>query len=154
MSKMPGGCGPDRPYLVASPGQTEEMIVLNVAHQLHLVTAGEGVIPIDFFFFKDTAPPRNLPFSPPRRSSDLGPAPPKATRASPLGSIPRVTVSSSTALAWLCAESSRMPAAARSRSSPRSSAMRSTPCFDRRSEEHTSELQSQSNLVCSLLLEK
>src|SRR2546427_7298241 len=27
-------------------------------------------------------------------------------------------------------------------------------CFDRRSEEHTSELQSQSNLVCRLLLEK
>src|SRR2546430_10378585 len=28
------------------------------------------------------------------------------------------------------------------------------PCFPRRSEEHTSELQSQSNLVCRLLLEK
>src|SRR2546427_9303991 len=27
-------------------------------------------------------------------------------------------------------------------------------CFDQRSEEHTSELQSQSNLVCRLLLEK
>src|SRR5256886_9290847 len=28
------------------------------------------------------------------------------------------------------------------------------PCFESRSEEHTSELQSQSNLVCRLLLEK
>src|SRR2546430_7662694 len=28
------------------------------------------------------------------------------------------------------------------------------PCVERRSEEHTSELQSQSNLVCRLLLEK
>src|SRR2546430_12406741 len=31
---------------------------------------------------------------------------------------------------------------------------RSPPCHRRRSEEHTSELQSQSNLVCRLLLEK
>src|SRR2546426_9392345 len=29
-----------------------------------------------------------------------------------------------------------------------------TPCFDARSEEHTSELQSPCNLVCRLLLEK
>src|SRR2546430_13446580 len=31
---------------------------------------------------------------------------------------------------------------------------RSRPCHENRSEEHTSELQSQSNLVCRLLLEK
>src|SRR6266478_9988899 len=39
----------------------------------------------------------------------------------------------------------------RSRSRPTSSA---SPCCISRSEEHTSELQSQSNLVCRLLLEK
>src|SRR5688572_31609112 len=33
-------------------------------------------------------------------------------------------------------------------------AVEDTPIFDPRSEEHTSELQSQSNLVCRLLLEK
>src|SRR2546427_9526523 len=32
--------------------------------------------------------------------------------------------------------------------------LHATPKLDRRSEEHTSELQSQSNLVCRLLLEK
>src|SRR2546427_8186992 len=37
---------------------------------------------------------------------------------------------------------------------PRSSAVRSLDNAPRRSEEHTSELQSQSNLVCRLLLEK
>src|SRR5688572_32041416 len=34
------------------------------------------------------------------------------------------------------------------------SALRAFPCRTERSEEHTSELQSQSNLVCRLLLEK
>src|SRR5688572_31548498 len=37
---------------------------------------------------------------------------------------------------------------------PRSGASRTLPWNPRRSEEHTSELQSQSNLVCRLLLEK
>src|SRR2546430_17420129 len=37
---------------------------------------------------------------------------------------------------------------------PRSMSFRSTPLNSSRSEEHTSELQSQSNLVCRLLLEK
>src|SRR2546430_13650880 len=32
--------------------------------------------------------------------------------------------------------------------------LKPTPCFWKRSEEHTSELRSQSNLVCRLLLEK
>src|SRR2546430_5652968 len=43
---------------------------------------------------------------------------------------------------------------ARARSSRRSPASRSRSCCGSRSEEHTSELQSQSNLVCRLLLEK
>src|SRR2546427_3703614 len=51
------------------------------------------------------------------------------------------------AAAWSCP---RIPSRARPGSAPRS-ARRSRP---RRSEEHTSELQSQSNLVCRLLLEK
>src|SRR2546427_7388883 len=41
-----------------------------------------------------------------------------------------------------------------SRSRSRPSVSRSWSCFGIRSEEHTSELQSQSNLVCRLLLEK
>src|SRR2546430_8585731 len=42
----------------------------------------------------------------------------------------------------------------RSRSAPRSSSSTATRSERLRSEEHTSELQSQSNLVCRLLLEK
>src|SRR6266853_1055202 len=39
-------------------------------------------------------------------------------------------------------------------SNARAASPMETPCSSRRSEEHTSELQSQSNLVCRLLLEK
>src|SRR2546427_8519742 len=42
----------------------------------------------------------------------------------------------------------------RPRESPRGSCASKSACRDPRSEEHTSELQSQSNLVCRLLLEK
>src|SRR5688572_31137943 len=43
---------------------------------------------------------------------------------------------------------------ARHRLADRAAAIHLSPVHDRRSEEHTSELQSQSNLVCRLLLEK
>src|SRR2546430_13611776 len=48
----------------------------------------------------------------------------------------------------------RAVSAARSNIRPRTSARRPGPSDRIRSEEHTSELQSQSNLVCRLLLEK
>src|SRR2546430_9949229 len=44
--------------------------------------------------------------------------------------------------------------ASNNRTCERVSPVRSEPCTSPRSEEHTSELQSQSNLVCRLLLEK
>src|SRR2546427_1629105 len=51
-----------------------------------------------------------------------------------------------TCRSWACGAPNTCRSAARS--------TRSTPTVPRRSEEHTSELQSQSNLVCRLLLEK
>src|SRR2546430_6841402 len=58
---------------------------------------------------------------------------------------PRSTLFPSTTLFRSCP--ARRSTARRSRRPPR-------PCSPARSEEHTSELQSQSNLVCRLLLEK
>src|SRR5205085_3294746 len=79
------------------------------------------------FSFRGYADPRGLHSFPTRRSSDL-------PRRDPSGGGAR----------------SSAPAPGRSRGHRRPSA---PPCPPR-SEEHTSELQSQSNLVCRLLLEK
>src|SRR2546427_6748359 len=54
----------------------------------------------------------------------------------------------------ICASMSLSAAADLSQSLPRPAATVSASFTKRRSEEHTSELQSQSNLVCRLLLEK
>src|SRR5690606_40275590 len=75
---------------------------------------------------------------PTRRSSDLSAAPPTWSRKSP----PRPA---SRAPAW-----NRSPPPSASWRRP----PRPTPPRPRRSEEHTSELQSRENLVCRLLLEK
>src|SRR2546427_2580658 len=93
-----------------------------------------------FFFLMIRRPPRSTPF-PTRRSSDLqrrGVQPHALQRSPP----------------------SRAPTSARraNRSKRTATAMRNgrrkTAIAAPRSEEHTSELQSQSNLVCRLLLEK
>src|SRR2546427_2262826 len=107
-----------------------------------------------FFFFNDPAPP------------DISPLP--LPDALPIcTSPPRSTRSRGRANSWSgCSDSSACPPTRRRRPSgpPRRSApRRCSPRGDRnsptescrsRSEEHTSELQSQSNLVCRLLLEK
>src|SRR2546430_12528653 len=81
-----------------------------------------------FFFFKSSGPHRDLPSSPTRRSPDLGDYDRR------LGMQTRHT-------AFDVEELLRPDIGAEAR-------------FRERSEEHTSELQSQSNLVCRLLLEK
>src|SRR2546430_11046962 len=80
-----------------------------------------------FFFFNDPATTEIYPLSPTRRSSDLAAKRGSADDPGP----PR-------------SERCRPNGGGRQRSCARSG----------RSEEHTSELQSQSNLVCRLLLEK
>src|SRR2546430_11454748 len=79
-------------------------------------------------------PPRSTLF-PTRRSSDLSPA---NTSTSRMTQIAAARLISGTAAARL---------------DPLIAWWRSPPSYER-SEEHTSELQSQSNLVCRLLLEK
>src|SRR5690242_21746572 len=87
------------------------------------------------FFFKLTAPHRDLHSFPTRRSSDLG-MPPRTTRRAAI----RSSAPPSPARTGAGATSTRSPSGSRR--------------VDRRSEEHTSELQSHVNLVCRLLLEK
>src|SRR5688572_31391493 len=82
------------------------------------------------FFFPLSGDNRHLPSFPTRRSSDL---------AEDFGRAVAVPAASSSA---------RPSVGASASGSKRTAARRS------RSEEHTSELQSQSNLVCRLLLEK
>src|SRR5688572_31370307 len=94
-----------------------------------------------YFFFYWSGDHRDLHSFPTRRSSDLAPVPaatPAVAEAEPFG-------------VWLRAERttrgwSQQDLAARIGVS--------APLLSKRSEEHTSELQSQSNLVCRLLLEK
>src|SRR5205807_9728563 len=80
-----------------------------------------------FFFFQSSRHPRDLHSFPTRRSSDLS-SPPRSPPPPPWS------------ISWR-----------RSRNRSRPS---SRPPRARRSEEHTSELQSPCNLVCRLLLEK
>src|SRR2546430_3311988 len=68
------------------------------------------------------------------------------------GSISRPRVKSATASSYRPSASRESPRSLQARAFPRSS--RSNCAKSARSEEHTSELQSQSNLVCRLLLEK
>src|SRR5947209_11487705 len=86
---------------------------------------------------------QNIPSFPTRRSSDLTKPPRKPASWSRSSPIARRTSTSATA-----AGISRTATRTRGRR-----ACGSTPC-DRRSEEHTSELQSRQYLVCRLLLEK
>src|SRR5688572_32804948 len=94
---------------------------------LHCITLSS---PYHFFTFYQSAHHPYLHSFPTRRSSDLSASTARRAARSVAGSTAR---------------SSRFPTSARSiaGSSPQE-----------RSEEHTSELQSQSNLVCRLLLEK
>src|SRR2546430_8663834 len=85
-----------------------------------------------FFFFNDTATTEIYTLSLHERSSDLGDSRGSTTR---------------------CRRRSNRPTRAPARSSSPRSAFRCARPRSR-SEEHTSELQSQSNLVCRLLLEK
>src|SRR5207237_9120441 len=83
--------------------------------------------------FSDSDPPRDLHSFPTRRSSDLRPTAGLSQRSS---------------------DAEARPARARPlRGAPRPP-QRFAPRVTRRSEEHTSELQSHLNLVCRLLLEK
>src|SRR2546430_7069103 len=72
--------------------------------------------------------------------------------------FPYTTLFRSNAPAKRCAASVRASSEAASRSrvskSGANTTQASAACWRERSEEHTSELQSQSNLVCRLLLEK
>src|SRR2546430_16840241 len=92
-----------------------------------------------FFFFKLYGDHRDLPSSPTRRSPDL-----KASASFKLLTSPACEQARSTG--------------SRSETSPNVERKGRGGCSPRprcsRSEEHTSELQSQSNLVCRLLLEK
>src|SRR5205085_12200477 len=99
------------------------------------------------FSFYCSADPRYLHSFPTRRSSDLA------------GRIARAILRRSVLLQppWAarpghCSESAARPGTIRPRTSPVVAAVRAGA--KARSEEHTSELQSQSNLVCRLLLEK
>src|SRR5688572_32740581 len=92
------------------------------------------MLSLPLFFLMIRRPPRSTLF-PTRRSSDLSAA-------------------NCASAAWASASSpaEEQPARAAIRANP-SRALRATG-LSLRSEEHTSELQSQSNLVCRLLLEK
>src|SRR5262249_61826267 len=99
------------------------------------------------FFFYATAPPRPLPSFPTRRSSDLRAQP--ALSRSPQH-VPRSHALSRDRRSYRGAAIGG-PDCARRGVSLRSGSDRRTSV---RSEEHTSELQSLTNLVCRLLLEK
>src|SRR5438270_11687409 len=93
---------------------------------------------LSVFFFSCYAAHRDLHSFPTRRSSDLPSVPTRAARR-----VRSSAVGPDSAAAWRVPHRAT-PAATRARNG-----------FQRmRSEEHTSELQSQSNLVCRLLLEK
>src|SRR5262249_62417315 len=96
------------------------------------------VTPSSPFFSQHSAAPPALPPFPTRRSSDL--------RAAPRRSSPRSGASGRRS----SANGSRRPRAPPARRRAGGARGRREP----RSEEHTSELQSLTNLVCRLLLEK
>src|SRR5206468_7419107 len=98
------------------------------------------------FFFYCSPPHRDLHSFPTRRSSDL------VSRSSPAASRTASSSSSRRAHGRLLRCSSWQRRSSRSRPS-RTSCTR-PPARTSRSEEHTSELQSRSDLVCRLLLEK
>src|SRR5690606_41426714 len=85
---------------------------------------------------------------PTRRSSDLSlPARgPTCIRPSPVPLAPCVAPSMAAPMKW--------PLKCRSATRPLTKPKRTSAAASRRSEEHTSELQSRENLVCRLLLEK
>src|SRR5262249_61709851 len=86
--------------------------------------------PLSFFFYRPPAP-RPLHSSPTRRSSDLG------------AKVPDIAAGLAPGIAQVAAAGYRSPASLPDDQHPAV-----------RSEEHTSELQSLTNLVCRLLLEK
>src|SRR5205085_3994701 len=104
------------------------------------------------FTFQITGPHADLHSFPTRRSSDL------ATTwrgAAPARTRPRTRPRSSTVTrSARTPNRNSAPAARAASTSTRSSSVRRGAYNAVRSEEHTSELQSQSNVVCRLLLEK
>src|SRR2546430_14392416 len=107
-----------------------------------------------FFFFKGSGAPGDLPSPPTRPSPDLRPPPPPGPRRGPAGDRRPRTPGPPPRRP---PKGGPTPARAPSRP-PRDAELDLGPRLQighdrRRSEEHTSELQSQSNLVCRLLLE-
>src|SRR5205085_10303641 len=101
-----------------------------------------------FFFIYCYRAHRALPSFPTRRSSDLGYG--RSASCSSPRRCPRTTCSAPTPTCMNSRSTCPAPACRRC-----TCGCRSRECnADKRSEEHTSELQSQSNLVCRLLLEK
>src|SRR5258708_24385519 len=77
--------------------------------------------------------------------------------AAAVGTLPRLLRVNSSTCSWLSSSASRRLAAEGamcSRAAARAMALSSITATNRRSEEHTSELQSPDHLVCRLLLEK
>src|SRR5262249_61618446 len=100
------------------------------------------------FFFTRCVPLRDLPSFPTRRSSDL-PAVARAARRAARRARPRRQ-----GAAVAAAAARACPALGAAQRRPRARAHERRRAARRRSEEHTSELQSLTNLVCRLLLEK
>src|SRR5256886_13427780 len=107
-----------------------------------------------FFFFKGSGHHRDLPSSPTRRSSDLHKLPNRRREMRRLSRWPRVSTEPPPT------GRSGTPRPGRNREDTTERRRTGRWCrppsrtSEERSEEHTSELQSQSNLVCRLLLEK
>src|SRR5205807_5855567 len=99
-----------------------------------------------------TRAPRDLHSFPTRRSSDLGRGPTRA-RLEPLGDTTTDCVGERRSTCAGVPRPRRGGGGGRGRGGPLRPG-RGTPAGTRRSEEHTSELQSPCNLVCRLLLEK
>src|SRR5205085_4871931 len=95
-----------------------------------------------------TAPHRDPPSFPTRRSSDLAQlGPVHVFNPQHIGGVPST-------FCWSPVEGCEDPATAIRRADAFAFAVSQQNVDGTRSEEHTSELQSQSNLVCRLLLEK
>src|SRR4051812_49668763 len=105
-----------------------------------------------FFFFNEPAPPQILPFSPTRRSPDLAGAGEVAQRHQDGGRAHRRAHHPGGARARGLAGGGATGHAQDGGIAPPQPAGQAGGL--RRSEEHTSELQSHVNLVCRLLLEK
>src|SRR2546430_4494716 len=116
----------------------------------HVIIEGVGIN--SFFFLNDTAPPEISPL-PPHVAFPISPDGSTSTsRGWPATAKPVARSGNQAANAGSGRSVSVPPGTSAVR--PRAACSSVTPAAAARSEEHTSELQSQSNLVCRLLLEK